>query len=120
MHEIWLLTWWTGETCAGDMQVPGTALPLCNFGPLTCLSQYQHVSAFLSMQRHWSVQLQSADPRPYSLPSRSRAHQPGQTWHKTEDEHHTTQAWFGSSCFCSKIKPIFAFDQNSSFRLQIM
>lgn len=89
----------TGETCR---QVFGAASPLCNFGPLMCLSSYQRASAVLSMQRHWSVQLQSADPRPHSFPCRSRARQPGQTWHKTEDERHTTRAWSPGSCFLFK------------------
>ena len=62
---------------AGDRQVFGAASPLCNFGPLMCRSWYQRVSAVPSMQRHWSVQLQSAAPRPRSFPSRSRARQPG-------------------------------------------
>lgn len=107
--EIWLQAQKTGETCRGDRQAFGTASPLCNFGPLMCLSLYQHVSAVLSMQKHWSVQLQSAAPRPHLFPSRSRAHQQGQTWHKTEKERHTTRAWSPGSCFCSKTKPVFLF-----------
>lgn len=98
-QEPWRRSWETGETRGEDRQDLGGARSLCNSGPWMCLCQRQRASAALSVQKQWSVQLQSVAPRLCSVPCRPRAYQPGQT-----RQRHTTRA--RNFCFSSKINPL--------------
>ncbi|TWW66090.1 hypothetical protein D4764_20G0001220 [Takifugu flavidus] len=61
---------------------PGAAAQPVN--PVQLPLQHRRASAALSVQEHWSVQLQSVAPRPRSVPRRPEAYGPGQTRHGSE------------------------------------
>lgn len=97
-QEPWRRSWETGETRGEDRQDLGGARSRCNSGPGMCLCQRQRASAALSVQRQWSVQLQSVAPRLRSIPCRPEPYQPGQA-----RQRHTTRA--RNFCFSSKMNP---------------